>query len=62
MLVFQQLFTFLKHAVPLKTWQIKHRGYSIDIERANINCQGIACNRYFYMGLASAEGQKLVFR
>jgi hypothetical protein len=30
-------------------------------ERANMHCQGIACNKSFYMGLTSAEGQSLEF-
>jgi hypothetical protein len=43
-----------------------HRDHSICIEiivyayrRANMDSQGFACTRSFYMGLASAEGQKL---
>jgi hypothetical protein len=31
----------------------------MNIEGENIHCLGIACTRPFYMGLASAEGQKL---
>jgi hypothetical protein len=30
-------------------------------ERANMYCQGIACTKSFYMGLTSAEGQRLEF-
>ncbi len=32
---------------------------SIQIERVNIHCQGIACVCSLDMGLTSAEGQKL---
>ena len=32
---------------------------SINTERANMHCRGIACTRSFNMGLSSAEGKKL---
>jgi hypothetical protein len=33
--------------------------HSIHTEGANMHCQGITCTRSFYIGLTSAEGQKL---
>jgi len=44
--------------IPLKCSQ---RDHNTHIERANRHCQGMECARSFYIGLTSAEGQKLVF-
>jgi hypothetical protein len=33
-----------------------HIGHSMQIERANMHCQHIACTALFYIGLTSAEG------
>jgi hypothetical protein len=32
-----------------------HRDHNIQIERANMPCQGIACTKSFYVGLTTAE-------
>ncbi len=41
------------------TTEIIIRSVNIERERANMHCQDIPCTVSFYMGLTSAEGQKL---
>jgi hypothetical protein len=48
--------------LPLQTVLLYgYRDPIVNIERANMHCQGIACTRSVDTGLTSAEGQKLKY-
>ncbi len=55
----QSYKTFMWHSLRQKQRIFFVMDHIIHIERANRHCQGIACTRTFYMGLTSAEDQKL---